>query len=989
MRELPQGDVTFLFTDIEGSTRLLQHLGAGYSDLLSAHFAILRAGIVSGDGVEVGTDGDSCFAVFPTALGGVNAAAEIQRRLAAASWSDGAEVRVRMGLHSGSGRLGGENYVGMDVHRAARIAAAGHGGQVVLSAATAELVRGDLPLGTSLRDLGRYRLKDLPHDERLYQLVVPDLPHRFPPLRTSGEGAANLPMPLSSFVGRRREIAAVTRLLRRHRMVTLVGPGGAGKTRLAVEVARSAANDFEDGVWLVELASVRDPDLVPTGVAAALGIPGGSGAMQSVVAESLHTKVLLMVLDNCEHVLTGCVGMVTAVLNAAPHTRLLATSRQPLGIPGEQRFSVPPLPVPATSEIPLDMLRRADAVRLFDDRARSVRPEFEVTADNASAVADLVKRLDGMPLAIELAAARMAMLTPAQVIARLDQRFRLLQSDSLATEPRHRTLRAAIEWSYDLLSGEEKTMLQRLSVFAGGCNLEAAEEVTSGEGIDRLDVLELVAGLAAKSLVVVEESNTDTRYLLLDSIREYAATELIESGAETHRRDRHAAWCRQIADIGDRRADGFEGYTRDIVDRFEAEHDNIRAGFDWSVQRGDADTALTIVGGIGWFWYQIGFWVEGLERCDAALQLPTKGHDLVRSRALAVAAYLASRRFFEVDVRPYAEECLELATRLDNSVRVGVAELMVAMSCLPTGDYERALELANHGYARAIAAKADALGGGARTVAGFMSILLGDFEGAVRYFEESERLYGAAGDVWRSGSAVYGQGMAAAALGQLSHASDLLERSLAIASHVGSRDEEGPTKVVLGYVHIAQGHESRGEELLTTGCDIIRTRHDWGGTLAIGLVSVLLAQSQRFPRAKQLLEGVLEMARELNQPSAIGVALTGLAQLCVLGADFPSAVKYELENLSIQTELKSPRGVADAAVIAAYAAMASGDMSTATQQAMQARALLSSHQLPPRPIERLAFEALLTQNSDDESSDDVSLARIVADAETVLKEAVK
>jgi predicted ATPase/class 3 adenylate cyclase len=499
MTELPTGTVTFLFTDIEGSTRLLQGLGERWQPVLEDHNRFLRHAIRDAGGIDLRTEGDAFFAVFQSAPAAVAAVAAAQRALAAHPWPEDAQVRVRMGLHTGEGAVGGDDYVGLDVHRAARIAATGHGGQVLVSSTTAELVGGGLPDGMDLRDLGEHRLKDLARPERIFQLTVDGLPAEFPPIR-SLETPTNLPVQRTSFVGREREVARVKELLRGPGLLTLTGPGGSGKTRLAIQAARTLLDDYPDGVFLTELGPITDPLLVPATIANAVGIKTeGVRPVMDTLTEQLRDREMLIVLDNFERVLPSAPA-VGELLDAGPRLRMLATSREPLHVAGEKELAVPPLalPDPDAAASPDDLLR-TEAVGLFVQRATAVDPEFHLTDENAEAVADLCRRLDGLPLAIELAASRVKLLSPQAILERLEHRLELLTGGPVDVPARQRTLREAIGWSHDLLDEAERTLFRRLSVFAGGWTLDSAEAVADSKG--GLDVIELLGSLLDKSLV--------------------------------------------------------------------------------------------------------------------------------------------------------------------------------------------------------------------------------------------------------------------------------------------------------------------------------------------------------------------------------------------------------------------------------------------------------------------------------------------------------
>ncbi|HVF08306.1 MAG TPA: adenylate/guanylate cyclase domain-containing protein, partial [Actinomycetota bacterium] len=527
MPELPTGTVTFMFTDIEGSTRLIQELGAAaYGAMQDRHSAIMRDAIATGGGVEIRTEGDSFFAVFSSANGALQAAVTAQRELAASSWSDGRPLRVRMGLHTGDGVLGGGDYLGVEVNRAARIAATGHGGQVVISDTTRALVANGLPPDVAIRDLGTHRLKDFEQLQHLHDVIVDGLDSDHPPLRSLPNRWTNIPAPRTSFVGRDREIAEAAELLDATRLLTLTGPGGTGKTRLAAKLASDRLERYRDGAFFVDLSPVTDPAFVIPEIARALRVREAPGRdLADLLQDHLGERELRLVLDNLEQLIDAS-PIVGTLLDSSPGLTVLATSRIPLRLSGEQEFQLSPLALPAPDQVAdAERLTTCESVRLFVDRAAAVRPGFRITGENAAVVARIVARLDGLPLALELAASRLRLLTVEALNARLDQPLPLLTGGPRDRPERQRTLEGAIAWSHDLLNPDERQLFARLSVFAGGWTLEAAEAVCG----DDLDVLRSLGGLVDASLVRrTELDGGELRFSMLETIRAFA-TERLEA----------------------------------------------------------------------------------------------------------------------------------------------------------------------------------------------------------------------------------------------------------------------------------------------------------------------------------------------------------------------------------------------------------------------------------------------------------------------------
>jgi predicted ATPase/class 3 adenylate cyclase len=605
MEALPSGTVTFLFTDIEGSTKLAQEHPNEMPMLMARHHEILHHSIQAQNGYVFQIIGDAFCAAFHSASDALNAALQAQQVLQNESWNP-APVKVRMGIHTGAAQLTDEKlYSGYTtLALTQRIMSAGHGGQVLICGATRELVRDTLPEMTELKDLGEKRLKDLLRPAHLYQLDKEGLATAFPPLKTLDSFPNNLPVHLTSFIGREDQIAEVKQDLNEHRLVTLTGSGGTGKTRLSLQVAADLLDQFSHGVWFVELAPLADPDLIPQAILSAMGVKDQSGKEPLELLKTyLQEKKSLIVLDNCEHVISASAQVVDALLRAAPGIKVMASSREALGVRGEVSYPVPSLTLPNIKHLPtIEGLSQYEAVRLFIDRALLVSPRFVVDKDNAPYLAQICHRLDGIPLAIELAAARIKVLTVEQISNRLDDRFRLLTGGARTALPRQQTLHALIDWSYDLLSDNERLLLGRLSVFAGGWTLEAAEEVCEGDGIDSYDVLNLLTQLVNKSLVAVIEGYTkgESRYRMLETIRQYAREKLAETGGGESIRDKHLAYFIKLAEQAE--PELYRSNQGLWLKRLDAELDNFRAALERALNK-DIEAGLRIISTPSRFWY--------------------------------------------------------------------------------------------------------------------------------------------------------------------------------------------------------------------------------------------------------------------------------------------------------------------------------------------------------------------------------------------------
>lgn len=792
---LPTGTVTFFFSDLEASTRLWEAHPESMRAALARHDALLREAVEAHGGAVVKKTGDGLHAAFASAVAAARAAVAVQQALQAEPWGDAGPLRARVALHTGEAELRDGDYYGPAVNRAARLMAAAHGGQILLSAATAALLHGK----AQLVDLGEHRLRDLAGAEHVFQLVSPGLRSDFPPIASLATHAHNLPVQLTSFVGRQREMAEVKRLLPAARLLTLTGPGGTGKTRLALQVAADLLGDFAGGAWLVELATLSDPSLVEQSVAAALGIHQQPGRpLDEVLVDYLRDKRLLLLLDNCEHLNDACARLADRLLRACPLLAIMVSSREALSIAGEVTFQVPSLQIPEPEE-PLDAasLLEYEAIRLFVERAQAARPDFRLAGDNAPAVIQICRRLDGIPLAIELAAARIRVLPAGQIAARLNDRFRLLTGGSRTALPRQQTLQALVDWSWDLLPEPERVLLRRLSVFAGGWTLEAAEAVAGSDATDRepLDVLEGLAQLVAKSLVVAGEEG---RYHFLETFRQYARDRLWEAGEGEALRDRHAGFFLALALEAEPHLTG-----RDMVSwlgRLDAERDNLRAALDWTLED-RPETALRLVAALQFYWLRRADTTEARRRLDQVLEqdrlhrIPdTPDYQEARARVLATLAQTLTDQGENAAAIAAATEAVRLAQRSGRPRILAHALAMLALSNTYGGGVEAALPIAReslavsrpHGFALEIIMALSALVGPVL----YRSPDVAAVAAARGHLEEIERLARAEGDLWDMALATMSLGRMAALEGQPAAAQARYEQAGAHFRQVGDEHFE-------------------------------------------------------------------------------------------------------------------------------------------------------------------------------------------------------
>jgi predicted ATPase/class 3 adenylate cyclase/Tfp pilus assembly protein PilF len=799
MTELPRGTVTLVFTDIEGSTRLLASLGPRYEEVLADHRRLLREAFGSHAGVEVDTQGDAFFYAFPRAQDALAGAVAGQRALASHSWPENAELRVRMGIHTGEPTVSAEGYVGADVHLGARICSAAWGEQILVSDATVRLL-GDNE-GASLRDLGEHSLKDIDVPERLHQAVAPGLREDFPPPRTAASHPTNLPPALSPLVGRAEDISELVTLLGSDdvRVVTLTGPGGVGKTRLALALGAEVLLSFPDGVFFVDLSALSDPSLVVGAIAAALGLREAPGrSLTETLSDYLASRRTLLILDNLEHLLTAA-SDVSGLVISAPGLKMLVTSREPMRIAGEHEVPLAPLSLPLQDADASEVLT-SPAAELFVARARDLRPGFELTTDDATSVARICRRMDGLPLAIELAAARTKVLSLPALATRLEDSLGALGQGRRDASARQRTLRGAIEWSYELLSPDEQILFRRLGVFAGGWTLEAAEAVCD-RGDLSTDVLDGLASLVDKSLVRAREH--EDRFVMLETIRSFAADELDASGEAEEIRREHAYHFRGLAEDAEPHLARAE--QKEWLDRLERDHDNIRAALGWLLGN-DVEQAGRCAVSLRRFWQGRGLAREGY---SVSLEILEAGEGHLELTLVARLCHEVGSLAGDVGDHDTARLHLERALSLfqESSDDGGIALTMMELAWLTLleGDIERAEQLARRATELAMAADDQALYGRALFIEATVSLEREDSEFTKERFQQSLAVREDAGDRGGVARVLGNLGVMYLEDDQPAEARTLLERALRQAREIGDIDALSRTTVNLGFVSLLQG----------------------------------------------------------------------------------------------------------------------------------------------------------------------------------------
>lgn len=911
--------ITFLFTDVEGSTRLWEEHPEAMGQALARHDAILRGAIEGEGGVIFKALGDAFYAVFPEAGQALAAAMEAQRALHQEPWpsplSNGAGgLRVRMALNTGAAEERGGDYFGPPLNRVARLLSAAHGGQILVSQTTSALLIDTLAEGAGLLDLGEHRLKDLTQPEHIFQLVHPELLSEFGPLRSLEAFIHNLPIQMTSFVGREREIASVRELLGETRLLTVTGAAGCGKTRLVLQVAAEVVEGWPHGVWLVDLASLADPVLVPQTIASILGVREEPGRkLLDTLADFLRPKSLLLVLDNCEHLLAACAELVMSLLQKCPQVRVLASSREGLGVPGEQIYQLPPFALPDPERLPpLAELVQHEAIRLFTERALLSQPRFVLSEESAPAVAQICHRLDGIPLAIELAAARVKVLPVQQIAERLHDRFRLLTGGSRTAMPRQQTLRAAVDWSYDLLSEPERALLRRLSAFSGGWTLEAMEAVCSGGEVDEFEVLDLLSHLVDKSLVVAKVGvDEETPYRLLLTVRHYGHDRLLEAGEMEEVRNRHCDWFLGLAREAEAQLQGAR--QGDWFNLLEADHDNLRSALEWSLA-GAPESGLRMAGALWRFWFVRGYFTEGRHWLAKALTLGRPAPTAERAGALQGMGVLSLNQGDYPAARSCLEEGLEIWREIGDERGMAAALNTLGNLAWRHSEYERARGFYDESLE--IERRRGDTAGTVRALINLANIdsQQGNYPAARTRYEEALAKNRLAGNRSWETAILHNLGEIAWDEGDYETARRLYEESLVIRRELGDRLGIARGLNSLGAVAFQQGDDPTARALYEEAVETVRAAGDrqWLALTLANLGNVVSRQGSPEAAWPYLRES-LEIQRELGNRSGIAAALNDLAGLACRQEQWERSARLYGAAEAMREAIQAPLPPADRA----------------------------------------------------------------------------
>ena len=856
----PSGTVTFLFTDIEGSTKLAQQFPNQWESFRARHHFILQTAMDSHNGYVFQIIGDAFCVAFHTASDGLNAAIQAQRNLQSEDWGD-TPIRVRMGLHTGSAELRGTDYRGyLTMAKVQRIMSLAYGGQVLVSNTSASLLHHELPAGVVLRDLKEHRLKGLPELERLWQMVAPGVQGDFPPLQSLNEIPNNLPVQLTTFIGREKEVEQIKKRIEKNRLVTLTGSGGVGKTRLSIRVASELLEKYPNGVWMVELAPITDPELVPQTVCSTLDVtPQGNTSALTVLTDYLKPKKTLLVVDNCEHLIDACAQFCETLLHACPQLQIIASSREALGIEGENAFRVPSLSLPNSND-GLQTIEKSEAVKLFVERAIAILPKFELTESNASGISQICQRLDGIALAIELAASRVKVLSVEQIAARLDDAFRLLTGGSRTALPRQQTLRALIDWSYNLLTDEERTVLRFLSVFVGGWTLEAAEYVC-----DNPNMLEMLTHLVDKSLVAVDHEHGDEpRYYLLETIRQYTREKLAESGAGEQARARHLDYF--LLWVGREQHKIYGTGQVEWLQTLEEEHENLTAALEWSLP-GNVLKGQRLMAALWWSWHESGHSSETFHWLERMLAATPGEESLVVAELLCGVGWLAEKL---EDNEKLNEKSVEMFRKLGDEAGAAFPLCSLGVFAYWRTDYEKAIQRVEESLALFKSAGNE---WGVRHVMGILGYIAeaqGDFTKAQEYYEKSLSISKDIGDLDGVAWTLYLMARLAESQGDPKLALRKYEEALRMERIVKTKPLTSWILDRMGIIFLKRGDYEQCQLMLEESLDINqRTGNRRGVSYVLNRLGRCLHYQGDEPKARSYLSSGLKLIREAGDPDDI------------------------------------------------------------------------------------------------------------------------
>ena len=957
MRDLPSGTVTFLFTDIAGSTQRWEHDAAVMRSLLTRHDALLGAAIDEHGGVVFKTVGDAFYAAFTNAPAALDAALAAQRALSAEDWGEGEPLRVRMALHTGSVEAQNGDYFGRPLNRVARLLSAGHGGQTLVSGVTEELIRDGLPSGIALRDMGEARLKDLLRPEHIFQIVAPDLPNDFPPLKTLDTQRTNLPAQANMLVGREREAEEVIALLRRDdvRLVTLIGPGGTGKTRLGVQVAAECLDFFADGVFFIPLADVVDPTRVLSQIAETLGITERGGQPLAVrLPTALREQRMLLLLDNFEQV-TGAGPAISQLLAAAPGLKALVTSRAALHVYGEREYPVPPLPLPGRRAT-VERLMQSESVRLFVTRAQEVKADFALTPANAKAIADICARLDGLPLSIELAAAWIKLLTPQALLQRFTHTLQVLTGGARDLPARQRTLRGAIDWSYTTLGADEQAVFARMAVFAGGGTLTAIETICGAPHDLKIEIVDSLLSLADKSLLRhIEGREGEPRFAMLGTIREYALERLAERGELVAMRHARTMYYLALAEEAEPHLTGAAQGA--WLARLEEEHDNVRASIRNALEAEEYEAAVRLVAAFWRFWSVRGYLTEGRHWMEQALAHAEGVPPLVRAKALdGLGALMRAQGEYAAAQQRY-EESLAIRRGLDHQAGIAHSLSNLAGMARDQGDFEAARELYEECLAiRRATGDTEAT---TRTLInlGILAQRQGDYATARARYEESFAIGQREGYAQAVAHALMNLGVVAQQQGDFAAARTHYEKSLAAGRAIGDTATVGFALNNLGAMAKQQGDLAAARAFYEQS---LALRRELGDPRAIAFsltnLGMIAGQQGDYATARTRYDEALALRRELGDPRALPFSLNNLAFTARQQDDPAAARTAYLESLAVSQQLDDPRGIIEALEGLAALAGMEGDGARAARLWSAIETLRTEHHAPRAPEDQAHYE---------------------------------